>query len=753
MDYTWKCLIYPDRKEIKNLAKKKKEEEIIIEAPISEQPITRTLEENYMPYAMSVIVSRAIPEIDGLKPAHRKLLYTMYKMGLLGGKLTKSANVVGQTMKLNPHGDGAIYETLVRLTRGHEALLHPLVESQGNFGKQYSRDMAYAASRYTEVRLEPICQEFFGDINKNTVEFVDNYDGELKEPVLLPAAFPNIIVNPNQGIAVGMASNICSFNLREVCEATIAYLKNPKVDIIEIMPAPDFSMGAEIIYNKEEMQKIYETGRGSFKMRSKYQYDKKNNCIEILEIPYTTTSEAIISKIMELIKANKLREISDARDETGLDGFKITLDLKRGIDPDELMLKLFKMTPLEDSFSCNFNVLIKNRPMVLGIKEILNEWVMFRSECIKNSIRYDINKKSEKLHLLTGLKKILLDIDKAISIIRHTEREQDVVPNLMEGFEIDRIQAEYISEIKLRNLNKEYILNRTSEIEKLIEELEELNRILESDKAVKKLIADQLKNIAKKYGEDRKTTLVADDELVVYNEEAHIEDYPLTIFFTKENYIKKVSAVSLRSTTTEHKLKEDDFVAQEIETTNISELLFFSNKCNVYKTKTFDLPDGKVSAMGEYLPGLLQLDENEKILYTVVTTDYKGMMLFSFENGKMAKVELKNYETKTNRKKLIGAYSDKSPVCDIKFITEDVQIVAMTDNNKVLCLNTEKIPLKATKSTQGVQVMTIKKKGAKLIKVTLAEESGLDNLKYYTTKNIPAAGSYLKKEDSQISLI
>ena len=593
------------------MARKKKEEEIIIEAPISEQPITRTLEENYMPYAMSVIVSRAIPEIDGLKPAHRKLLYTMYKMGLLGGKLTKSANVVGQTMKLNPHGDSAIYETLVRLTRGNEALLHPLVESQGNFGKQYSRDMAYAASRYTEVRLEPICQELFGDINKNTVEFVDNYDGELKEPVLLPAAFPNIIVNPNQGIAVGMASNICSFNLREVCDATIAYMKNPNVDILDIMPAPDFSMGAYLIYNKEEMSKIYETGRGSFKLRAKYEFDQKNNCIDITEIPYTTTSEAIISKIMELIKANKLREISDARDETGLNGFKITLDLKRGTDPETLMLKLFKLTPLEDSFSCNFNILIKNRPMVLGIKEILEQWIIFRMDCIKNSLRYDIKKKTDKLHLLTGLKKILLDIDKAISIIRHTELEQDVVPNLMEGFSIDQIQAEYIAEIKLRNLNKEYILNRTSEIEKLIEELEELNRILESDKEVKKLIATQLKNISKKYGQDRKTILISDEELTEYKEEEYIEDYPLTIFFTKENYIKKVSSVSLRSTTVEHKLKEDDYVFQSLETTNKSELLFFSNKSTVYKMKTYDLPDGKVSAMGEYLPGILELDENE----------------------------------------------------------------------------------------------------------------------------------------------
>ena len=735
------------------MARKKKEEEIIIEAPISEQPITRTLEENYMPYAMSVIVSRAIPEIDGLKPAHRKLLYTMYKMGLLGGKLTKSANVVGQTMKLNPHGDGAIYETLVRLTRGNEALLHPLVESQGNFGKQYSRDMAYAASRYTEVRLEPICQELFGDINKNTVEFVDNYDGELKEPVLLPASFPNIIVNPNQGIAVGMASNICSFNLREVCEATIAYMKNPKADIIEIMPAPDFSMGANLIYNKEEMAKIYETGRGSFKLRAKYEYDKKNNCIEIIEIPYTTTSEAIISKIMELIKANKLREISDARDETGLQGFKITLDLKRGTDPDALMLKLFKLTPLEDSFSCNFNILIKNRPMVLGIKEILEQWIIFRMDCIKNSLRYDIGKKSEKLHLLTGLKKILLDIDKAISIIRHTEREQDVVPNLMTGFDIDRIQAEYIAEIKLRNLNKEYILNRTSEIEKLIEELEELNRILESDKEIKKLIASQLKNIAKKYGQERKTTLINGDALDEYKEEEHIEDYPLTVFFTRENYLKKVSAVSLRSTTVEHKLKEDDEILQAIETTNKSEILFFSDKSTVYKMKTYDLPDGKVSAMGEYLPGILGLDEGEKIIYVVVTTDYKGMMLFAFENGKMAKVDVSNYATKTNRKKLIGAYSDKSPICGIKLIEEDRDIVVFADNNKALCLNTEKIPLKATKNTQGVQVLTIRKKGAKMCGLSFAEESGIEDLKHYQTKNIPAAGSFLKKEESQLSFI
>ncbi len=731
--------------------KKKTEEDIIISAPIEEQPITETLEKNYMPYAMSVIVSRAIPEIDGLKPAHRKLLYTMYKMGLLGGKLTKSANVVGQTMKLNPHGDSAIYETMVRLTRGNEALLHPLIESQGNFGKQYSRDMAYAASRYTEVRLAPICAELFGDINKNTVKFVDNYDGEMKEPTLLPAAFPNILVNPNQGIAVGMASNICSFNLKETCEATIAYMKDKNTDIMEYMPAPDFSMGAELIYSKKEMRKIYETGRGSFKLRSKYVYDKANNCIEITEIPYTTTSEAIIGKIMDLIKANRLKEISDARDETGLDGFKITIDLKRGTNPDDLMLKLYKLTPLEDSFACNFNVLINNRPVVLGVGEILGYWIDFRMQCIKNSIRYDIEKKSEKLHLLTGLKKILLDIDKAVSIVRHTERDEDVVPNLMDGFGIDEIQAEYVADIKLRYLNREYILSRTAEIEKLMEELEELNETLSSDKKVKKLIAAQLNQIVKKYGQPRKTQLIMEDELTEYKEEEHINDYALTIFFTRENYLKKVSAVSLRSTTTEHKLKEDDEIVQTIETTNISDMLFFSNKCNVYKMKTYDMPDCKVSAMGEYLPGLLGLDEGEKIIYTVVTADYKGTMLFAFENGKAAKVELNKYATKTNRKKLIGAYSDKSPICGIKLLENDEDIVFRSDNNKILCVNTEKIPLKSTKNTQGVQVMTLRKKGSKLTGITMAALCGIEDLKHYTAKNIPAAGSFLRKEDSQLS--
>lgn len=735
------------------MAKKKKVvEESYIPAPIAEELITDTLEKNYMPYAMSVIVSRAIPEIDGLKPAHRKLLYTMFKMGLLGGKLTKSANVVGQTMKLNPHGDSAIYETMVRLTRGNEALLHPLVESQGNFGKQYSRDMAYAASRYTEVRLDPICQELFGDINKNTVKFVDNYDGELKEPTLLPVAFPNILVNPNQGIAVGMASNICSFNLREVCDATIEYMKHPNCDILEIMPAPDFPLGAELLYNKEQMREIYETGRGSFKMRAVYEYDKQNNCIEIKEIPYTTTVEAILAKIMDLVKANKLKEISDARDETGLDGFKLTLDLKRGTDPDSLMLKLFKLTPLEDSFSCNFNLLIDNVPKVLGVKQIIDEWVKFRSGCIKNSLKFDIDKKSEKLHLLTGLKKILMDINKAISIIRHTEKEEDVIPNLMSGFEIDKLQAEYIAEIKLRNLNKEYILNRTAEIEHLIEEIDELNRILASDKEVKKLIAKQLTQIAKKYGQDRRTKLVESGEIEEYNEENFIDDYPLTLFVTREGYIKKVSAISLRSTTSEHKLKEGDEVMQEFETTNKAELIFFTDKCTVYKAHAYDIPDSKVSTLGEYVPALLGFEDGEKLRYTVIANDYQGFMLFAFANGKMAKVELNNYQTKSNRKRLIGAYSDKSEIRSILYLPEDSEVVAFADNNKVIAVDTSNIPLKSTKSTQGVQVMKITKKGATLVRTVHAKDSGLDNLKHYKAKNIPAAGSFLRSEDTQMSM-
>ncbi len=736
------------------MARKKKEEpQEIISAPIAEQAITETLETNYMPYAMSVIISRAIPEIDGLKPAHRKLLYTMYKMGLLGGKFTKSANVVGSTMKLNPHGDGAIYETLVRLTRGNETLLHPLIESQGNFGKAYSRDMAYAASRYTEVRLEPICEELFTDINKNTVKFVDNYDGELKEPTLLPAAYPSILVNPNQGIAVGMASNICSFNLREVCEATIAYMKDPDVDIIEIMPAPDFSLGAGIIYDKEEMRRIYETGRGSFKMRAKYRYDKKSNCIEILEIPYSTTSEQIIGKIMELLKANKLREISDARDETDLDGFKIAIDLKRGVDPDDLMLKLYKLTSLEDSFGCNFNILIDSAPHVMGVKSIIDEWVKFRITCVRNGAKFDIEQKSKRLHLLMGLKKILLDIDKAISIIRHTEIDSEVVPNLMAGFGIDRVQAEYIAEIRLRNLNKEYILKNIDNIDKLTGEIAELNKLISSDRTVKAHIARQLKNIAKKYGQERKTQLIDASLLEQYKEEEHIEDYACTIFFTRGQYLKKVPANSLRSTTSEHKLREDDEIIVTTETTNKSELLFFSNQCNVYKLKAQDIPDGKVSQLGEYIPGILGLENDEKIVYTVVTKDYSGNMLYAFENGKMAKVGLSNYRTKTNRKKLISAYSDKSPIVDILYLETDKDVVVITENNRVVCLNTSLVPLKSTKNTQGVQVVKQTKSGVKPSKVTAADDCDINNVMRYNTRSIPAAAKALKGENMQLSLL
>ncbi len=732
--------------------KKKNTEPEIIPAPVEEQAITQTLETNFMPYAMSIIISRAIPEIDGLKPAHRKLLYTMYKMGLLGGKFTKSANVVGSTMKLNPHGDAAIYETMVRLTRGNEALLHPLVESQGNFGKVYSRDMAYAAPRYTEVRLEPICAELFGDINKNTVKFVDNYDGELKEPTLLPAAYPSILVNPNQGIAAGMASNICSFNLREVCEAAIAYMNDENAELIDIMPAPDFSLGASIIYDRSEMKKIYETGRGSFKLRAKYTYDKSNNCIDITEIPYTTTCEAIIGKIMDLLKTNKLREVSDARDETDLNGFKLTIDLKRGTDPDALMLKLYKLTPLEDSFACNFNILIDAVPRVMGVREILGEWVSFRMDCIRNGLKFDIEQKSKRLHLLMGLKKILLDIDKAISIIRHTELDSEVIPNLMEGFGIDEIQAEYISEIKLRNLNKEYILKNVDAIDKLTQEIAELNKILASDRLIKSRIAKQLKDISKKYGQDRRTELIESGMLTEYKEEEHIEDYPLTIFFTRGQYLKKVTAASLRSTTSEHKLKEDDEIIVSAETTNISELLFFSDRCNVYKFKTYDMPECKVAALGEYLPGLLGLEENEKIVYTVVTKDFGGFMLFTFENGKMAKVALKNYETKTNRKKLVGAYSDKSPVCDIKFITDDIDVAVLTDTNKILCLNTALVPLKSTKNTQGVQVVKQPKNGAKPVSVKDISVCGIEDILQYRVRSIPAAAKSPKTENLQLSL-
>ncbi len=719
------------------------------------QPITETLTENYMPYAMSVIISRAIPEIDGFKPSHRKLLYTMYKMGLLTGARTKSSNVVGQTMKLNPHGDMAIYETMVRLTRGNQALLHPLVDSKGNFGKQYSRDMAFAASRYTEVKLDAICADIFGDIDKDTVDFVDNFDATMKEPVLLPTAFPNILVNPNQGIAVGMASNIASFNLKEICEATIAYIKDEHCDLSEYIKGPDFSTGATLIYSAEEMEKILRTGRGSFRLRAKYNYDKKNNCIEVTEIPYTTTSEAIVDKIVELIKAGKLREVSDVRDETDKSGLKIAIDLKRGVDADLLMTRLYKITSLQDSFGCNFNVLIGGKPQVLGVYGILDEWVKFRVGCIKRMLAFDIDKKSAKLHLLEGLKKILLDIDKAIMIIRHTELESMVVPNLMKGFDIDKVQAEYIAEIKLRNLNKEYILKRTDEIESLRDEIDDLKKTLDSDRRVKTLICKQLESLNKKYGEERKTDLILEDEVVVYNEENFIEDYALTVFFTRENYFKKVPAVSLRSSNGEHKLKDGDVILQTVESSNKSDMLFFSNKCNVYKMRLCDINDSKVSLIGDYLPNLLAMEEGEEIVFVHPTSDYLGNLMFVYENGKMSKVPVSAYETKTNRKKLTSAYCDKSKlVCILALGGEDKDFVVYSNLGKALFFNSAKIPLKTTKSTQGVQVM-ISKKGSLVSRVLPAETCGITDLDYYKTKNIPAMGCFLKDEDlpdKQLSL-
>lgn len=714
----------------------------------TQQHITETLEKNYMPYAMSVIISRAIPEIDGLKPSHRKLLYTMYKMGLLNGGRTKSANVVGQTMKLNPHGDAAIYETMVRLTEGNSALLHPYVDSKGNFGKVYSRDMAYAASRYTEVKLSAICKEVFDDIDKEVVDFVDNYDGTMKEPVLLPAKYPSILTNSNQGIAVGMASNICSFNLKEVCAATVAYLKNPNCDISKHLLAPDFSTGGELLYNQNEIKEIYNTGRGSVKVRSKYNYDKKNNCIEITEIPYTTTVEAIIEKIIELIKANKLKEISDIRDETDLSGLKITIDLKRGTDPDKLMAKLYKSTSLMDSFGCNFNVLINSSPMVLGVKDILKHWSEFRIDCIKRKTSFDINKKSERLHLLQGLEKILLDIDKAIKIIRETEHEADVVPNLMDGFSIDEVQAEYVAEIKLRNLNREYILKRTDDIESLIDELAALKAILGSEEKIKDIIITELKEISKKYGKDRQTKLISTEEIQEFTEEEKIEDYNVHIFVTHEGYLKKILPNSLRMSNA-HKLKEGDFIAYEVETMNISEIIVFTNLCNAYKVMTYEVPETKASLMGEYLPSFLKMEDGEYVVGATITTDFEGQILFCFENGKMTKVNLKNYETKQHRKKLMKAFSGVSPLVKMINFKEDIDLVAISTIDKALAFNTSAVPLKSTRDSQGVSVMTLKK-SAHLKDVVTATEFGEEDLRYYRTKNIPAVGCFIK--DKQTTL-
>ena len=720
---------------------------------IQEQQIIDTLEENYMPYAMSVIISRAIPEIDGLKPSHRKLLYTMYKMGLLNGNLTKSANVVGQTMKLNPHGDAAIYETRVRLTDGNGALLLPLVKSKGNFGRVYSRDMAYAASRYTEVKLNPVCSELFGDLDKNTVDFFDNYDGTMKEPTLLPATFPSILANPNQGIAVGMASNICSFNLRELCEATIMLMHDPDADILDTLLAPDFPTGGELIYNRSELKEIYRTGRGSFKVRAKYEYDKSQNCIDIKEIPYTTTVEVIIDKIVDLVKSGKVKEISDIRDETDLKGLKITIDLKRGVDPDKLMLKLFKMTPLQDSFGCNFNILVEGSPIVLGVNDMICEWLRFRRSCIKRAIAFDIQKKSEKLHLLEGLSLILLDIDKAIKIVRETEDDSMVIPNLMKGFKITEVQAEYVAEIKLRNLNKDYILKRIAEIETLKKELEELKSTLESKTKINKLIEKQLKQIAKKYGSDRKTEIITADEIKDIVEEEIIDNYSVKLFRTQHGYLKKISLVSLR-TSGEQRLKDDDTMIQEIEAQNSSEIIFFARSGDVYKIKAYDVPDSKASLLGEFIPNLVGLTEKEEIVGMSATDDFSGDLVFFFENGKAARVPLKSYQTKTNRKKLANGFSSKSPLVEMFYLPAETEmdIVLFSDKDRAITVNTERIPLKTTRTTQGVNIMS-SRKGSIVSKAVPASDSGLKNIERFRTKTVPAVGATVREQDRGIEQI
>lgn len=712
---------------------------------VVQQKIATTIEENYMPYAMSVILSRAIPEIDGFKPSHRKLLYTMYKMGLLTGGRTKSANIVGQTMRLNPHGDSAIYDTMVRLSRGYEALLHPYIDSKGNFGKFYSRDMAWAASRYTEAKLDPICSELFKDIDRDTVDFVDNYDNTMKEPALLPATYPSVLVNANTGIAVGMASSICSFNLKEICDTTVALMKNADHDISSTLPAPDFSGGGQIIYDKRVFDEIYKTGRGSFKMRSKYSYDKSANCLDITGIPQSTTSEAIIEKVIQLVKAGKLKEISDIRDETGLDGLKITIDLKRGTDPDKLMLKLYKMTPLEDSFSCNFNVLIGGVPRVLGIKELLDEWIAFRVECVRRRTYFDLNKKKDKLHLLKGLQAILLDIDKAIKIVRETPEESQVVPNLVAGFGIDELQAEYVAEIKLRHLNREYILKRTEEIENLEKEIAELEGVLASKAKIKKIIEKELAEVGKRFGQPRKSILIYADEIQTAEEEEEAPDYSVNIFYTKEGYFKKILPQSLRMSS-EQKLKEGDSVAYSNECSNNDELLFFTDKAQVYKTKVNEFKETKASTLGDYVPAKLNMDEGENSIYAVNTKDYKGYMIFAFENGKIAKVPLSAYETKTNRKKLTGAYSDKSPIADIIYVKEDCEIMLTSSQGRVLLFNTGAIAEKASRSTVGVNVLALKK-GHRLISAKLYKEGDLAKPSRYRTKTLPAAGSVLSAED------
>lgn len=710
---------------------------------VMEEKIVDTLKKNYMPYAMSVIMSRAIPEIDGFKPSHRKLIYTMFKMGLLGSARTKSANIVGQTMKLNPHGDSAIYETMVRLSRGYEALLHPYVDSKGNFGKFYSRDMACAASRYTEAKLEDICKEIFKDIEKDTVDFVDNYDNTLKEPALLPCTFPSILVNSTTGIAVGMASSICSFNLKEVCKTTAEIIKNPEHDVLTTLVAPDFPGGGEIIYDKEKLKAIYETGRGGIKIRAKYEYDKKYNCIDIKNIPPTTTSEVIIEKIAALVKEGKIREISDVRDETGLDGLKITIDLKRGSNPESLMRKLFRLTPLEDTFSCNFNVLIAETPKVMGVKEIITEWIAFREECIKRRTVFDLQRLSSKLHLLEGLEKILVDIDKAILIIRKTKEEINVVPNLMEGFLIDKIQAEYVADIKLRHLNREYILKRTNEIESIKNEIKKLKEILEDKSKVDKLILEDLKRVAETYGKERVCPLVMPEEIIT--EEITVPDYPVSFFVSKEGYFKKITPQSLKMNS-EQNLKSSDEILEHIHGTNHSDLLFFTDKAQVYKAKAYNFKDTKASQVGDYIPATLNFDKNEKFKYMVATIDYVGFMVFFFESGKVAKVDMKSYLTKTNRKKLIKAYfeGDKLVFCD--YSKEEKNYILTSSCGKILIFSSEKLSLKQTKNTQGIMVMK-QKKGHRLISAQPYVPGSIENESAYYAKNLPYGGK-LPLDDS-----
>ena len=725
-----------------------------LRADVVEQRITDTLETNYMPYAMSVIVSRAIPEIDGFKPSHRKLLYTMYKMGLLNGARTKSANIVGQTMRLNPHGDAAIYDTMVRLSKGYGALLHPFVDSKGNFGKVYSRDMAWAASRYTEAKLSAICAELFRDIDSDTVDFIDNYDNTMKEPALLPTTFPNILVSANQGIAVGMASQLCGFNLGEVCDTTIAYLKNPDCDLTETLLAPDFPTGGEVICDVDALREIYSTGRGGVKVRARWRYDKKENLIEAYEIPYTTTTEAIMDKVAELIKAGKVREITDMRDETDLNGLKLTIDLKRGTDPDKLMQKLMKSTTLQDTMSCNFNVLIAGMPRVMGVRELLDEWCAWRTECVRRRVYFVMSKKKDKLHLLKGLKRILLDIDKAIKIIRETEAEADVVPNLMIGFGIDQVQAEYVAEIKLRNINKEYILKRVEETSALQDEIEDLEDILARPARVKKIIVTELEDVRKKYAEPRRTGIVYGHEVEEYTEETTVDDYAVSVFLSREGYFKKITPASLRMNA-EQKYKEGDALAQSFETSNAAEVMFFTDRCQVYKSRLSDFDDTKASALGDYLPARLGMDEGESVVYMVLPGDYRGWMLFFFENGKAAKVELSAYRTTSNRRKLTGAYSDKSPLRTALCLREDCELAVYSTEPRVLVFSTALLGSKTTRATQGVAVLTLKKKFT-LDYACPAEATGIANLARYRARSLPAVGALLKAEDSdekQISLM